>query len=202
MIAIVDYGVGNLFSLTGSFAALGLHAKVTGDPEDLVRADHIVLPGVGAFGDARRKLSESGMEESILREVRRGKPLLGICLGMQLLFSESLEYGRHEGLSLLAGQVRPIADDLPAPRKIPHMGWNALRYRQPSPIFREVPEGSYVYYVHSYYAKAEAKDCTAVSDYGIEITGAVQKENIFGTQFHPEKSGKTGLLILKAFAEL
>ena len=202
MIAIIDYGVGNLFSLKGSLAALGLDAAVTSDPEALVRADRIILPGVGAFGDARKKLEESGMEEALLAQVSAGKPLLGICLGMQLLFSESEEYGVHPGLGLIPGRVVPIARDLPCPRKVPHMGWNALEFVKESPIFRDTEPGAYVYYVHSFYARDCAPSVTAISRYGIEITGAVQKDNIFGTQFHPEKSGKTGLKILKAFSEV
>lgn len=202
MIAVVDYGVGNLYSLTGSLKYLGLETVVTSSPDDLERADKIILPGVGAFGDAARKLRESGVTDALYKQVALKKPLLGICLGMQLLFEGSTEYGYTQGLSLIPGMVREIPQDKIAPLKVPHMGWNSLVFKAESPVFKYVSEGERVYYVHSYYAADCAQYVTATSQYGMEITGAVQKDNVFGTQFHPEKSGDTGLRILKAFAEL
>ncbi len=202
MIAVVDYGVGNLYSLTGSLKYLGLETVVTSSPDDLERADKIILPGVGAFGDAARKLRESGVTDALYKQVALKKPLLGICLGMQLLFEGSTEYGYTQGLSLIPGMVREIPQDKIAPLKVPHMGWNSLVFKAESPVFKYVSEGERVYYVHSYYAADCAQYVTATSQYGMEITGAVQKDNVFGTQFHPEKSSDTGLRILKAFAEL
>ena len=202
MIAVVDYGVGNLYSLTGSLKYLGLETVVTSSPDDLERADKIILPGVGAFGDAARKLRESGVTDALYKQVALKKPLLGICLGMQLLFEGSTEYGYTEGLSLIPGMVREIPQDKIAPLKVPHMGWNSLVFKAESPVFKYVSEGERVYYVHSYYAADCAQYVTATSQYGMEITGAVQKDNVFGTQFHPEKSSRTGLAILKNFAEL
>lgn len=202
MIAVVDYGVGNLYSLTGSLKYLGLETVVTSSPDDFERADKIILPGVGAFGDAARKLRESGVTDALYKQVALKKPLLGICLGMQLLFEGSTEYGYTQGLSLIPGMVREIPQDKIAPLKVPHMGWNSLVFKAESPVFKYVSEGERVYYVHSYYAADCAQYVTATSQYGMEITGAVQKDNVFGTQFHPEKSGDTGLRILKAFAEL
>lgn len=202
MIAIVDYGIGNLFSLRSSFAAIGKDAQVTADPEVLRSADRIILPGVGAFADAARKLAESGLQETVLAEARNGKPMLGICLGMQLLFDKSYEFGEYEGLGLIPGAVRPIRDVIPADYKIPHIGWNALHFHNPSPLFRYIREGDAVYFVHSYYA-ADCDDyVTATAEYGAELTAAVQRGNVYGTQFHPEKSGNVGLAILRAFAEV
>ena len=202
MVGIVDYGVGNLFSLVSSFAAIGAEAAATGDPETLLKADRLILPGVGAFGDAAEALRSSGLGRVVLEAARKGTPLLGICLGMQLLFDESLEYGRHPGLGLIPGQVRPIAEVIPGDYKIPHIGWNALRFTgRPCPLFRDVREGDYVYFVHSYAAMDCAADTAAVTDYGAPLTAAVWKENVFGCQFHPEKSGRVGLGILRAFCE-
>ncbi|MBR6352787.1 MAG: imidazole glycerol phosphate synthase subunit HisH [Oscillospiraceae bacterium] len=202
MIAIVDYGVGNLFSLKSSFAAIGADAVVTGEAEVLRRADRILLPGVGAFGDAAAKLRTSGLDRVVIEEANAGKPLLGICLGMQLLFERSLEYGVHAGLSLIPGEVRPIAEVLPAGLKIPHIGWNALRFTgKASPLFRYIKEGDCVYFVHSYHAAGCADSVIATAEYGAELTAAVQRENVFGCQFHPEKSGRVGLDILRAFCE-
>ena len=202
MIAIVDYGVGNLFSLKSSFAAIGVDAVVTGEAEVLRRADRILLPGVGAFGDAAAKLRTSGLDRVVIEEANAGKPLLGICLGMQLLFERSLEYGVHAGLSLIPGEVRPIAEVLPAGLKIPHIGWNALRFTgKASPLFRYIKEGDCVYFVHSYHAAGCADSVIATAEYGAELTAAVQRENVFGCQFHPEKSGRVGLDILRAFCE-
>ena len=205
MIAIVDYGVGNLFSLSSSVQSLGAEVCVTGRAQDLRAASHILLPGVGAFADAMAKLEGTGLIP-VLKEEAARKPLLGIYLGMQLLFEKSYEYGEHTGLGLIPGSVCPLADDLRDPAlKVPHIGWNALQIvpdRQADPLFRYVRSGEYVYYVHSYYAKDCAASTLAVSDYSIPVTGAVRSGLVYGTQFHPEKSGDTGLRLLKAFVEL
>ena len=202
MIAIVDYGVGNLFSLRSSLAKLGLEAVVTADPEILRKADRLILPGVGAFADAMAKLEATGLVP-VLKEEAAKKPLLGICLGMQLLFERSYEYGTHAGLGLIPGEVCPLEPDLTDKSlKVPQIGWNALHIVREDPLFRYIQEGEYVYYVHSYYAKHCAESTLAVSEYSIPVTGAVRCGKVYGTQFHPEKSGDTGLRILKAFAEL
>jgi len=202
MIAIVDYGVGNLFSLKSSLAAVGAEAVVTGDGETLRRADKILLPGVGAFGDAAEKLRATGLDSVVAEEARRGKPLMGICLGMQLLFDKGFEYGEHAGLSLIPGEVRPIAERIPGSLKIPHIGWNALRFTEKkSPLFRYIREGDCVYFVHSFYAAKCEADVIANAEYGALLTAAVQRDNVCGCQFHPEKSGKVGLNILRAFCE-
>ena len=202
MIAIVDYGVGNLFSLRSSLAKLGLEAVVTADPEVLRKADRLILPGVGAFADAMAKLEATGLVP-VLKEEAAKKPLLGICLGMQLLFEQSYEYGTHAGLGLIPGEVCPLEPDLTDKSlKVPQIGWNALHIVREDPLFRYIQEGEYVYYVHSYYAKSCAESTLAVSEYSIPVTGAVRCGKVYGTQFHPEKSGDTGLRILKAFAEL
>ena len=202
MVAIVDYGVGNLFSLKSSFAAIGAEAVVTSDAAVIAAADRILLPGVGAFGDAAKKLRESGLDKIVIAEAKRGKPLMGICLGMQLLFEKSYEYGEHEGLGLLKGSVIPMAGRLPKELKIPHIGWNALRFKCENPLFANISEGDCVYFVHSYFVEESAKSVIATAEYGVNITAAVADKNIFGCQFHPEKSGKTGLAILKAFVDL
>ena len=203
MIAIVDYGVGNLFSLASSVKSLGLEVTITRDAAELRAADHILLPGVGAFADAMDKLTATGLVP-VLKEETRHTPLLGICLGMQLLFEKSYEFGEHEGLGLIPGQVCPLAEDLTDPAlKIPHIGWNALDITRPDdPLFKYVQNGEYVYYVHSFYAKDCAASTLATSEYSIPVTGAVRQGLVYGTQFHPEKSGDTGLRLLKAFAEL
>ncbi|MBQ6830339.1 MAG: imidazole glycerol phosphate synthase subunit HisH [Clostridia bacterium] len=201
MIAIVDYGVGNLFSLKSSFAAVGVEAVVTADAAVLRAADKLVLPGVGAFGDAAQKLRDSGLADVVKEEAGNGKPLLGICLGMQLLFDKSFEYGEHEGLGLIKGNIRPIADVIPADLKIPHIGWNALQLTRETPLFRYIREGDYVYFVHSFYAADCDEAVIAVSDYGAPLTAAVANGNVYGCQFHPEKSGDVGLAILRAFCE-
>ena len=203
MIAIVDYGVGNLFSLASSVKSLGLEVTVTRDAADLRAADHILLPGVGAFADAMDKLTATGLVP-VLKEETQHTPLLGICLGMQLLFDKSYEFGEHEGLGLIPGQVCPLAEDLTDPAlKVPHIGWNALDITRPDdPLFKYVQNGEYVYYVHSFYAKDCAASTLASSEYSIPVTGAVRQGLVYGTQFHPEKSGDTGLRLLKAFAEL
>ena len=203
MIAIVDYGVGNLFSLASSVRSLGLEVTITRNAADLRAADHILLPGVGAFADAMDKLTATGLVP-VLKEETQHTPLLGICLGMQLLFDKSYEFGEHEGLGLIPGQVCPLAPDLTDPAlKVPHIGWNALDITRPDdPLFRYVKNGEYVYYVHSFYAKGCAASTLATSEYSIPVTGAVRRGLVYGTQFHPEKSGNTGLRLLKAFAEL
>lgn len=201
MIAVVDYGVGNLFSLTSSLAAIGAESIVTGDPEKIKSADKIILPGVGAFEDARRKLSESGLDKVVIEEARGGKKLFGICLGMQMLFERSYEYGVHEGLGLLRGSVVGMQGRIPAELKIPHIGWNSLNIKKEHPIFKYVKEGEFVYFVHSYYAEGCDESLLATSEYGRELTAAVALDNVTGTQFHPEKSGEVGLSILKAFWE-
>ena len=201
MIAIVDYGVGNLFSLKSSFAAIGVEVVVTADPEVLKSADGIVLPGVGAFEDAAKKLRNSSLDKVLIDLAASGKPLLGICLGMQLLFEKSYEYGEHKGLGLIKGSVKPIKD-VSENLKIPHIGWNPLKYKKDSPIFSYINDGDCVYFVHSFYAADCDSSVTAVAEYGAPLTAAVQNNNVFGCQFHPEKSGKVGLNILKAFAEM
>ena len=202
MIAIVDYGVGNLFSLTSSFAAIGAEAIVTSDKAKITAADKVILPGVGAFEDAAKKLRESGLDTLLMELAQKGKPMMGICLGMQLLFEESFEFGTHRGLGLLKGSVKPIADVIPADLKIPHIGWNALTFTKADcPLFTHIQEGDYVYFVHSYYACDCAADTVATAEYGAPLTAAVQKANVFGCQFHPEKSGEVGLNILRGFCE-
>lgn len=202
MIAVIDYGVGNLFSLTASLKYLGADVKVTGKAQDLEEAEQIILPGVGAFADARKKLDESGLIETIFRQVEKGKPLLGICLGMQMLFETSFEYGHHKGLGLIPGDIVSIKKDLKEPLKVPHIGWNSLEILTDDPLFKYIESGAYVYYVHSYYGKNCKESTIAVSDYDISITGAVRNRNVYGTQFHPEKSGAVGLNILRGFKEM
>ena len=206
MIAIIDYGVGNLFSLKSSFRAIGAEAVVTNDEAVIHKADHVILPGVGAFEDAARKLRESGLYEVVLREAAEGKPLLGICLGMQLLFDRSYEYGCHKGLGLIPGSVRPIKekhDESGVSLKIPHIGWNALSFNgKESPLWKYIKEGDYVYFVHSFYGADCEESVIASTEYGGTLTAAVARGNVYGTQFHPEKSGKIGLSILRAFCEI
>ena len=238
MIAIIDYGVGNLFSLQSSLRAIGEEVVVTADQEVIRQADHVILPGVGAFGDAVQKLRDCGLFDFVKAQAATGKPFLGICLGMQLLFDRSLEYGEHEGLGLIPGEVRPIEGVIPAHLDIPHMGWNALHFvdhpetvcasqdkqtlsTDPAsadegtdkvqipgdasgrcPLFRDLTEGDCVYFVHSFAAFDCDANLTATAEYGVPLTAAVQKGNVYGTQFHPEKSGAVGLRILKAFAAL
>ena len=202
MIAIVDYGVGNLFSLKCSLQAIGAEVTVTGDAQQLKKADKLILPGVGAFEDAAKKLRDTGLDTVIKEEAARGKPILGICLGMQLLFEKSYEYGEHPGLGLIPGSVVPMEGFLPKELKIPHIGWNALRMKKSSPLFRYIGEGDCVYFVHSYFAAPCEDFVIADTEYGQWLTAAVQRENVFGCQFHPEKSGTVGLNILRAFAEM
>ena len=202
MIAIVDYGVGNLFSLVSSFRAIGAEAKLTSSAEEIAAAEKIVLPGVGAFGDAAEKLFSSGLAAVVVEQAKQGKPILGICLGMQLLFDVGYEYGCHKGLGLIVGEIRPIAEVIPAGYKIPHIGWNALSFPKKNELFKDVSEGDCVYFVHSYYGAKCSDSVVAVTEYGAELTAAVARKNVYGCQFHPEKSGEVGLKILKAFAEL
>ena len=202
MLAIIDYGVGNLFSLQCSLKKIGVEAIVTKNPDEIKSADKIILPGVGAFGDASRKLRESGLVELITEEAKSGKPFLGICLGMQLLFEKGYEYGEHEGLGFLKGNVVALDGKIDPSLQIPHMGWNALDFKQDSPLFKYINNGDFVYFVHSYYATDCEDSVIATSEYGIPVTAAVGKGNIFGCQFHPEKSGEVGLNILKAFSEI
>ncbi len=202
MLAIIDYGVGNLFSLMSSLKSIGVEAVITSDPEVIERADRLILPGVGAFGDASAKLRNSGLDAVVKKAVKKGTPLMGICLGMQLLFEESLEYGKHEGLGLLKGKVIGMEGTIPQDLKIPHIGWNALKFTKNSPIFKYINEGDCVYFVHSFYAVDCDSSLIATTDYGKDLTAAVGNDNIYGCQFHPEKSGKVGLKILKAFSEV
>ena len=203
MIAIVDYGVGNLSSLRCSFEAIGAQAQVTSDPEEIAAAEKIVLPGVGAFGDAAEKLRSSGLDRVLHQQAALGKPLLGICLGMQLLCEKSYEYGEHDGLGLLPGVIRPIAGKSPTGLKIPHMGWTALTFPgEKHPLFRYLREGDYVYFVHSFSAEDCGDAAIALTDYGAPLTAAAARGNVMGCQFHPEKSGEVGLSILKAFLEM
>jgi glutamine amidotransferase len=197
MIAIIDYGAGNLFSLSASLARIGADATVTGDPELISRSEKIILPGVGAFGDAIENLKKTGLDKIIIREAENGKPLLGICLGMQLLFKESSEFGKHIGLGLIDGKIKSLAEDISG-YKIPHMGWNDLQINFAAPILKNTRDGDYVYYVHSFYAP-QGDYSAAVSDYGVPVTGVAVNKNVVGAQFHPEKSSEVGLNILRAF---
>ena len=202
MIAIIDYGVGNLFSLSSSLKAVGADVIITGKKEDLENADKLILPGVGAFKDAADKLFSSGLADVVIEQVQKGKPLMGICLGMQMLFDKSYEYGEHNGLGLIKGNVVGMEGRLPKELNIPHIGWNALSFKKNSPLFKYINDGDCVYFVHSYYACDCDESVTATAEYGADITASVEKDNIFGCQFHPEKSGDVGLKILKAFCEM
>lgn len=201
MLAVIDYGVGNLFSLSASLEHLQIPHEVTCDPEKIASASHIILPGVGAFGDAAQKLFGSGMGEVVLAQAKK-KPLLGICVGMQLLFEKSFEFGEHQGLGLLEGEVHPIGASMSAPLKVPHMGWNALDIRQHSGVLKDTVQGSHVYFVHSYGAKCPEEYITSTADYAMDIVATVEKGSIYGCQFHPEKSGDVGLSMLKTFYEI
>ena len=201
MIAIIDYGVGNLFSLCSSLKAIGAEAVVTSDVDVIRNADRIILPGVGAFGDAISKLNDTGLDKIIIEEAKKGKKLMGICLGMQLLFEKSYEYGEHKGLSLLPGSVVPMEGSIPAELKIPHIGWNGLHITKKHPLFKYVNEEDCVYFVHSYYAIDCESSLLATAEYGKELTAAVVLDNVAGMQFHPEKSGNVGLNILRAFCQ-
>ena len=202
MVVIVDYGVGNLFSLASSFKAIGVDAIVSGDKKVIESAERIILPGVGAFEDASKKLFSSGIAEVVIDQAKKGKPLLGICLGMQLLFDKSFEYGEHKGLSLIKGEIRPIAEVIPKDYKIPHIGWNALKFTKENELFKYLNDGDFVYFVHSFYAENCNESVIATAEYGYPLTASVANKNVFGCQFHPEKSGEVGLKILKAFCEI
>ncbi|MBO5379507.1 MAG: imidazole glycerol phosphate synthase subunit HisH [Clostridia bacterium] len=202
MIAIIDYGIGNLFSVVSSFKYIGAEAVVTSDPEAIKNADRILLPGVGAFEDAAKKLRETGLDKVILDEAKAGKPILGICLGMQMLFEKSYEYGEHKGLSLLKGSVVPMQGAIDEKLQIPHIGYNALIFKKSHPLLKYIKEGDFVYFVHSYYAVDCEDSLVAYAEYDKDITAIVAKDNVMGCQFHPEKSGEVGLNILRAFAEM
>ncbi len=202
MIAVIDYGVGNLFSLVSSLRAVGADAAVTKDEDVIRNADKLILPGVGAFEDARRKLSEGGLDKLITSEVKNGKPIMGICLGMQLLFEKSYEYGVHEGLGLLSGDIVPMKGSIPEELKIPHIGWNGLIFKKQNELFKYIKDGDFVYFVHSFYADGAGDALLATAEYGKELTAAVAKDNVYGCQFHPEKSGEVGLNILRGFKDL
>ena len=203
MIAIIDYGVGNLFSLKCSFESIGADICVTSDPKEIEKAERIILPGVGAFEDAAKKLRESGLDKVVKDECAKGKPLLGICLGMQMLFERSFEYGEHEGLGLIKGNIRPISDVIDEGLKIPHIGWNALHFgEKKDDLFKYLREGDFVYFVHSYYGADCEESVIATTEYSASLTAAVRSGNVCGVQFHPEKSERVGLSILKAFCEI
>ncbi len=202
MIAIIDYGCGNLFSLSSSLESLGIECKITSDKTEIESADKIILPGVGAFADAAKKLRESGLGELVCELAAKGKPILGICLGMQMLFEKSFEYGAHMGLGLIKGYVGPLEGQLPAGLKIPHMGWNKLNLAKGDPIFKYTQPGDYMYFVHSFYARNCVENTLAFAEYGVAVPAIVKNGNVYGMQFHPEKSGAKGLALLKAFSEL
>ena len=203
MVAIVDYGVGNLFSLKSSLDAIGAETVVTGDADALRSAEKIILPGVGAFEDAVKKLKETGLDAVIKEEAAKGKPIMGICLGMQMLLDKSFEYGEHQGLGLIMGEVRPIDEVIPKGLKIPHIGWNGLKFNgNKHEIFKYINDGDFVYFVHSYYGAKCENSVIATAEYGADLTAAVAQGNVCGCQFHPEKSGDVGLKILKAFCEM
>ena len=203
MIGIIDYDVGNLFSLRRSLEYVGAQAVVSGDEAVLRSAEKLILPGVGAFGDAAAKLRATGLDRLVLEEAAAGKPLLGICLGMQLLFEESEEYGLHKGLGLLPGRVVAMEGRLPAGLPIPHIGWNGLTLTNPAcPLFRDTKDGDCVYFVHSYYAEGCGDALASTAEYGRDLTATVWRDNVCGCQFHPEKSGPVGLAMLRAFVEV
>lgn len=202
MVGIIDYGVGNLFSLTSSIKAVGGDVKIITGVNDYDECSHLILPGVGSFIPARKALEESGLEEKLLNDVKKGKPVLGICLGMQLLFDRGTEEGIYPGLGLINGDIISIKKIIPYGYKIPHIGWNKLRLTKPSLLFRNNRDGDYVYFVHSFYAKTGMKNITSVTDYGAPLTASVERANVYGVQFHPEKSGESGLRILSSFMEI
>ena len=201
MIVIIDYGVGNLFSLKSSLDSIGAETVISGDIDVIKKASKIILPGVGAFCDAVKKLKDSSLFDLIIEEANNKKPILGICLGMQMLFEKSFENGEYEGLGLIKGEVRPIKEIIPDDYKVPQIGWNYLKFNnEKHPLFKYIKEEDYVYFVHSYYG-AFCDSMIAYTEYGAPITAAVAKDNVMGCQFHPEKSGDVGLSILKAFCE-
>ena len=202
MLAIIDYGVGNLFSLASSLSYIGVESVISSDPAVLRRADRLILPGVGAFGDAAKKLRETGLDAVVREEAAKGKPLMGICLGMQLLFEKSYEYGEHDGLGLLPGEVVGMKGRLSDELMIPHIGWNALQFKSSSPLFKYIKNGDHVYFVHSFFVPGDNESTVATAEYGLSLTATVQRGNVCGCQFHPEKSGEVGLSILRAFCEM
>jgi glutamine amidotransferase len=202
VIVIIDYGVGNLHSIKSALDKLNIENKVSNLKEDIEKADALILPGVGAFGDAIKSLENTGLIPDIKKFTEGGKPLLGICLGAQLLYEKSYEHGEYEGLGLLKGSIVPLKDDLTKKLKVPHMGWNKLIFKKDNPVLKYVSEGESVYYVHSYYIKSSGEEHVTVSEYDIDIPGIVNEGNVYGMQFHPEKSGSTGLNLLKAFGEM
>ena len=202
MIAIIDYGVGNLFSVKSSFKYIGYDAVVTGDKEIIEKCDKILLPGVGAFEDAIAKLRETGLDKVLIEEAKKGKKIMGICLGMQLLFEYSYEFGHHKGLGLLKGSVVSMKGKIPEDLKIPHIGYNPLIFKREHPLFKYIKNGDCVYFVHSYYAEGCEDSLLATAEYGNELTAVCGKDNVMGCQFHPEKSGDVGLNILRAFCEM
>ncbi len=201
MIAVIDYGVGNLFSLCSSLRYIGADTVVTADPAQIRAADKIILPGVGAFGDAADKLRAGGLDTVVKEEAAAGKEILGICLGMQLLFEKSYEYGEHAGLGLLKGRVVDMNGRIPENLMIPHIGWNGMIFKRKHKLLRYLREGDCVYFVHSFYAEDCEESLIATAEYGRELTAIVAKDNVMGCQFHPEKSGEVGLNILRAFCE-
>ena len=202
MIAIIDYGVGNLFSLSSSLRTVGAEVVVTDDREILKKADRLILPGVGAFADAAAKLRADGLDSFVREQAASGKPLLGICLGMQLLFEKSYEFGEHQGLGLIPGEIVPMQGTIPADLKIPQIGWNSLHIVREHPLFANTNEGDFVYFVHSFHAEDCGEALLATTDYGTTVTAAAARDNVCGTQFHPEKSGEVGLSILRAFCAI
>ncbi len=202
MIAIIDYGCGNLFSLSSSLESLGIDCRITSDKAEIEAADKIILPGVGAFADAAKKLKDSGLGELVVSLASEGRPILGICLGMQMLFEKSFEYGAHMGLGLIKGYVGPLEGQIPAELKIPHMGWNKLNLAKADPIFKYTEPGDYMYFVHSFYARNCVENTLAFAEYGVAVPAIVRSGSVYGMQFHPEKSGAKGLALLKAFSEI
>lgn len=205
MTVIIDYGAGNLYSISRSVEFLGGDFIVSSSLPEIEDAQKLILPGVGAFGDAMERLMATGLVPAIKKKARTGTPLLGICLGMQLLFEKSYEFGEHEGLSLIPGEIcslnQRLADEQ-NPLKVPHMGWNSLKIKRSSSILRNSKNGDYVYFVHSFYAKTDEENIDAVTEYGIDIPAVVSSDNTYGCQFHPEKSGEAGLKILKSFLDI
>jgi glutamine amidotransferase len=201
MIAIIDYGAGNLQSVKKAFDFIGAESVITNDPQVILSADKILLPGVGSFGDAMDSMQKNGLVETVKECALSGKPFLGICLGLQLLFEESEESPGVKGLGIFKGKIKKFSSDMGL--KIPHIGWNSLEIKQKDTLFKDIPENAYVYFVHSYYLHAEDEnDIATVTNYGIDFHSAVGKNNIFATQFHPEKSGDVGLQILRNFASM
>ena len=202
MIGIVDYGCGNLFSLSSALKALGIQWIISGDKKELQEADKLILPGVGAFEDAMIKLREKELDTFIIGEARKGKYILGICLGMQLLLEKSYEYGEHKGLSLISGEVKYMGDSAQKGLKIPHMGWNQLIFKKEDPIFKYISSGTFMYFVHSFYGVGCTESILAEAEYDVAVPAIIKSGSVYGMQFHPEKSGQEGLKLLKAFEEL